>query len=217
MAELAFDCLDVRPLRYGIGPALVFRLHIAEVNAAAVHAIALRVQIRIEPQLRHYAEHEAELLSCLFGERSRWGETLKPMQFTTASVMVPSFTGSTEVELEVPCTYDLEVAAGKYFHALDAGDVPMVLLFSGTVFAKGDADRGFWVQPIPWHQQASYRMPVTVWRELMDAYFPNEAWIRLDRETVDAMLRYKSVNAIPTWDEAVRTLLKESAPKDSAP
>jgi len=215
MAELAFECLNVRPLRYGIGPALVFRLHIAEVNAAAVHAIALRVQIRIEPQLRHYAEHEAELLTYLFGERARWGETLKPMQFITASLMVPSFTGSTEIDLEVPCTYDLEVAAGKYFHALDDGEVPMVLLFSGTVFAKGDSTdphRGFWVHPIPWHQQASCRMPVSVWRELMDAYFPHEAWIRLDRDTVDAMLRYKSAHAIPTWDDAIRSLLKEIRP-----
>ena len=208
MAELAFECLDVRPLRYGGGPALVFRLHIAEVNAAVVHAIALRVQIRIEPQQRHYAEREAELLTYLFGERARWGETLKPMQFTTTSVMVPTFTGSTEVELEVPCTYDLEVAAGKYFHALEDGVVPMVLLFSGTVFAKGD--KGFWVHPISWHQQATYRMPVTVWRELMDAYFPHGSWIRLDRDTVDAMLRYKSAHAIPTWDDAVRALLKEA-------
>jgi len=210
VAELAFECLDVHPLRYGVGPVLVFRLHIAEVNAADVHAIALRVQIRIEPQLRHYAEHEAELLTSLFGDRSRWGETLKPMQFTTASVMVPSFTGAAEVDLEVPCTYDLEVAAGKYFHALDDGVVPLVLLFSGTVFAKGD--KGFWVHPIPWHQQASYRMPVTVWRELMDAYFPHGAWIRLDRDTVDAMLRYKAANAIPTWDDAIRALLKEASP-----
>jgi Family of unknown function (DUF6084) len=205
MAELAFECLDVRPQRYGIGPALVFRLQIAEVNAAEVHAIALRVQIRIEPQLRQYGEHEAELLTYLFGDRSRWGETLKPMQFTTVSVMVPSFTGSTEVDLEVPCTYDLEVAAGKYFHALDDGVVPMVLLFSGTVFAKGE--QGFWVHPIPWHSQASYRMPVAVWRELMNAYFPNEAWIRLPRSTVDAVLRYKSEHAIPTWDDAIRALL----------
>ena len=213
MAELAFECLDVHPLRYGVGPALVFRLHIAEVNAAAVHAMALRVQIRIEPQLRHYAEREAELLTCLFGERSRWGETLKPMQFTAASVLVPSFTGSTEVDLEVPCTYDLEVAAGKYFHALDGGDVPMVLLFSGTVFAKSeDPEKGFWVHPIPWHQQATYRMPVTVWRDLMNAYFPNEAWIRLDRDTVDEMLRYKAAHAIPTWGEAIRSLLKEISP-----
>jgi hypothetical protein len=208
MAELAFECLDVHPLRYGVAPALVFRLHIAEVNAAELHAIALRVQIRIEPQLRQYAEHEAELLTYLFGERARWGETLKPMQFTSASVMVPSFTGSAEVDLEVPCTYDMEVAAGKYFHALDDGVVPMVLLFSGTVFAKGE--KGFWVHPIPWRQQATYRMPMSVWRDMMDSYFPHEAWIRLDRDTVDAVLRYKSANAIPTWDDAIRSLLKET-------
>ncbi|MBV8932714.1 MAG: hypothetical protein JO285_09235, partial [Kutzneria sp.] len=190
MAELAFDCVDVRPQRYSTAPTLVFRLRIAEVNAAPVHAIALRVQIRIEPQRRSYDEQEAELLTSLFGDRSRWGETLKPMQFATASVMVPSFTGSGEVDVEVPCTYDLEVAAGKYFHALRDGVIPMILLFSGTVFAT--SEQGFWVQQIPWHQEATYRLPVRVWGELMNTYFPNEAWLRVTRETVDAMLRYKS-------------------------
>jgi hypothetical protein len=205
MAELAFECIDVKPQRFGTSPTLLFRLHIAEVNAAAVHAIALRVQIRIEPQRRTYEPHEAELLTYLFGDRSRWGETLKPMQFTNVSHMVPSFTGSCEVELSVPVTYDLEVAAGKYFHALDDGVVPLVLLFSGTVFTKGD--RGFWVHQIPWHQEAGYRLPIAVWQELMDLYFPNESWLRLPRETVDALLRYKASNAIPTWDQAIRALL----------
>ena len=134
MAELTFDCVDVRPLKYAASPTLAFKLRISEVTGQPIHAMVLRVQIRIEPQRRRYADDESDLLTHLFGERSRWGETLKPFQFTTVSVTVPGFSGTTEIDAEVPCTYDLEVAAGKYFHALAEGVVPMVLLFSGTVF-----------------------------------------------------------------------------------
>lgn len=205
MAELTFDCIDVRPLRYAASPTLAFKLRISELTSQPIHAMALRVQIRIEPQRRRYSSEESELLNNLFGEPSRWGETLKPFQFTTVSVMVPGFTGATEVDVEVPCTYDLEVAAGKYFHALAEGVVPMVLLFSGTVFGKGGP--GFWVEQVPWHTQAECRMPVTVWDELMERYFPHVAWIKLHKETVDALLKYKAKHAIPTWDAAMEQLL----------
>jgi hypothetical protein len=205
MAELTFDCIDVRPLKYAASPTLAFKLRISELTGQPVHAMVLRVQIRIEPQRRRYADDESDLLTHLFGERSRWGETLKPFQFTTVSVAVPGFTGATEIDAEVPCTYDLEVAAGKYFHALSEGVVPMVLLFSGTVFGKGGP--GFWVEQVPWHTQAECRMPVTVWDELMSRYFPNVAWIKLPRETVDALLKYKAANAIPTWEAAIGQLL----------
>jgi hypothetical protein len=205
MAELTFDCIDVRPLKYAASPTLAFKLRISEVTGQPIHAMVLRVQIRIEPQRRRYADDESELLTHLFGERSRWGETLKPFQFTTVSVAVPGFTGATEIDAEVPCTYDLEVAAGKYFHALSEGVVPMVLLFSGTVFGKGGP--GFWVEQVPWHTQAECRMPVVVWDELMSRYFPHVAWIKLPRDTVDALLKYKAQHAIPTWEAAIEQLL----------
>jgi len=205
MAELSFDCIDVRPLKYAASPTLAFKLRISELTGQPVHAMVLRVQIRIEPQRRRYTDDESELLTHLFGDRSRWGETLKPFQFTTVSATVPGFTGATEIDAEVPCTYDLEVAAGKYFHALSDGVVPMVLLFSGTVFGKGGP--GFWVEQVPWHTQAECRMPVTVWDELMSRYFPNAGWIKLPHETLDALLKYKAEHAIPTWEAAIEQLL----------
>lgn len=209
MPELTFDCVEVRPLRFAAAPTLTFRLRVADVSRTPIHAIALRVQIRIEPQRRRYQPQESELLAGLFGEPSRWGQTLRSFPFASQSVLVPGFVGAGEVELAVPCTYDLEVAAGKYLHALRDGVVPMVLLFSGTVFAKGEL--GFWVEQVPWHAEAVYRMPVTVWEDLMDLYFPASAWIRLHRETVDALLRYKARHAIPTWDAAMDRLLASVA------
>ncbi|HEY7282147.1 MAG TPA: DUF6084 family protein [Actinomycetota bacterium] len=206
MTELVFDCLDVRPDRYAAGPVLQFKLRISETSGDPVHAIALRCQIRIEPHLRRYAPEEETALADLFGDVSRWGETLKPFQFAFAAQMVPGFTGSTEVDVPVQCTYDLEVAATKYFNALGDGDIPLLLLFSGSVFSKGET--GFSVSQVPWHKETQVRMPVSVWRELMDLYFPGQAWIRMRRDTIDRLLGYRSREALPSWDETFERLMK---------
>ncbi|MQA85707.1 MAG: hypothetical protein GEV03_14055 [Streptosporangiales bacterium] len=209
MGEFVFDCLDVRPERYAAAPTLNFRLRIAETTGLSVQAISLRCQIRIQPQRRHYSPSQQERLYDLFGEHSRWGDTLKPFQFVTVPTMVPAFRGSTEIDLPVPCTYDLEVASAQYFHALDDGEIPLLMLFSGTVFARGE-DGGLAVEQVPWHKECTYRLPVRVWRELMDTYFPNSAWLRLSRDTVDALGRFKSRNALPTWDDTLVALLKQA-------
>jgi hypothetical protein len=205
MVELVFDCLDVRPDRHAAAPTLLFRLQITELTRTPIQAMALRCQIRIEPQRRRYSREEAERLVDLFGEPSRWADTLKPMQFAYVDRMIPGFVGRTEVELPVGCTYDLEVAASRYFDALEEGEVPLLLLFSGTVFYGGE--KGFRVEQIPWHKEASYRMPVSVWRELMDLYFPGSGWLRLRRDTIERLGRFKSGRALPTWDDALNALL----------
>jgi hypothetical protein len=205
MTELSFSCLDVRAERYAVGPTLVFRLRIATDADQQVRALALRCQIRIEPGRRGYGEREGERLLELFGERGRWGDTLKPFQFANASTVVPSFTGSTEVDVSVPCSYDMEVTAGRYFHALEEGEVPFILLFSGTIFGEGE--RGLWIQQVPWHAETRYRMPVAVWREMMDAHFPGSGWLRLRRETIDALAQFRASRALPTWDDAVIAVL----------
>lgn len=208
VSEFSFDCIDVSTQPYAASPTLMFRLRVSEINGATIHALALRCQIRIEPQRRRYDEEEAQLLTSLFGDPSRWGETLKPMQFSMVSTVVPSFSGSTEVELPVPVSYDLDVAAGSYFHSLRDGEIPFVLLFSGTVFGKGD--KGFWVEQVPWHHDSVYRMPVSEWWKLMDTYFPETAWLRLHRSTIDALQRYKAQNALATWDQTMTSLLSST-------
>lgn len=205
MTELAVSCLDVTPDRFAMGPTLMFRVRLDETTGVRVHTIALRCQIRVEPQKRNYGEREAEQLLELFGERSRFGDTLKPFQFAATSTVVAGFTGSTEVEFAVPCTYDLEVIAGRYFHALDDGEIPFTLLFSGTVFGK--ADHGLWVEQVPWHLEASHRTPVAVWHEMMEGFFPGSGWLRLRRDTIDELTKYKAGRALPTWDDTVVSLL----------
>lgn len=214
MPELTFTCLDVTPEPYAIAPTLLYRLRIEAAGGERVRAIALRVQIRIEPQRRGYSQQESDRLLELFGERARWGDTLKPFQFAMASTVVASFTGSIEVDVAVPCSYDMEVAAGRYFHALEDGEVPFILLFSGTVF--GDAEQSLWIEQVPWHAESRYRMPVKAWRDMMDTHFPGGGWLRLQRETIDALAEFRAVRALPTWDDAVLAVLDAARARSSS-
>jgi hypothetical protein len=213
MTALAFEVLDTYAEPYAAVPTLMFRMRVTEPTAEPVHAIALRCQIRIEPHRRRYGDHEEERLVELFGEPARWGDSVKPFLWTHVATTVSGFSGATEFLLPVTCTYDFEIAATKYFHSLESGEVPLVLLFSGTTFARGDA--GFSVAPVAWHEEASYRLPVQVWRDMMDCYFPNSGWLMLSRDTLDKLTRFKAARALPTWDLVVERLLKEAGEEGS--
>ncbi|MEO8328532.1 MAG: DUF6084 family protein [Candidatus Nanopelagicales bacterium] len=215
MSELEFTVLDVMAEQYSAFPSLLFRLHLAESTGEQIHAVALRCQIRIEPQRRQYTDAETAGLTDLFGGRERWSETLKPFLWAHASTMVRGFTDSIDVDLPVACTYDFEVSGAKYLHALADGEVPLILLFSGTVFTRGA--NGFGVEQIPWHLEAKCRMPVQVWRQCMDFHYPNSGWIRLDRGTLDALIQYKATLGVPTWEQAFDTLLAPAGAPLTAP
>jgi len=204
MAELVFDCTGARADKFAVVPQMIMTLRISETSGQRVEAIALRCQMRIEPARRRYTEDEAERLNDLFGETQRWADTLKPLQFTNVSVMVPGFTGSTEL------------GATRYFAGLDEGEVPLLLLFSGTVFSVTDGKMT--VTQVPWSKEASFRLPVSTWREAIDAHFPNSSWIRLSDTAMDELLRYKTRRALPTWEAAVLSLLDEAAdPAEAQP
>jgi len=205
VAELAFDCIGARVDRYAVVPSLSLILRISETSGQRVEAIALRCQIRIEPARRRYSGVEAERLNDLFGDTERWADTLKPLQFSTVATMVPGFSGACEADLPVPFTYDLEVGSARYFDSLEAGEIPLLLLFSGTVFTLTDGRMQ--VQQVPWSKEAAYRLPVSVWREAIDAHFPNSAWIKMSRQTMADLQRFKSAHALPTWDLTLAELL----------
>lgn len=205
MTELAFTVLDAVPQPYGAAPTLLFRTRVTEATGAVVHAVALRAQVHIEPQRRRYAPAEAAGVADLFGPTARWSGTLRPFLWTHVSTVLQGFTGQADFDLPMPCTYDFEVAATKYLHALRDGEVPLVLRFAGTVFTRGVT--GFGVEQVPWHLEAAYRLPVRVWHELMDAYFPGAAWIRLDRDTLDALAAYRTARGLPSWERTLGELL----------
>jgi hypothetical protein len=211
VADLIFGCTGATADKYAATPTLAFQLTITERSGVRVHAIALRCQIRIEPHRRRYSAAEAERLHDLFGDPSRWAETVKPIQLATVTAMVPGFTAVTEIDIPVPCTYDLEVTSARYLQGLDDGTIPMLLLFSGTVFVATEG--GFSVELVPWSAEASYRMPVSVWRDLVDAHFPGSAWLRCSRETLDELSRFKARHALPTWDATLGVLLAAAEPR----
>jgi Family of unknown function (DUF6084) len=209
VAELTFDCIGAYSDKYAVAPSMSLTLRIAETSGVKVDAIALRCQIRIEPTRRRYSDAEAERLNDLFGDTQRWAETLRPLQFTTVSVMVPGFVGSTEIDLPVMLSYDLEIGSVRYFAGLESGEIPLLLLFSGTVFST--ADGRLQVQQVPWSKEASYRLPVAVWREAIEVHFPNSAWIRMSLQTLDELQRFKTREALPTWDATLSALLARAA------
>ncbi|MER6112154.1 DUF6084 family protein [Streptomyces hirsutus] len=204
MTGFTFACTGVRADPYAAGPTLVFRLRITASPGTRIHALALRCQIRIEPARRGYGDAEAEALTDLFGERSRWGSSLHPVQFAQVPVMVQGFTGETETDLVVPCTYDMDIASSRYFHALEEGEVPLLMLFSGTAFTGAG---GFQVEPVPWDREATFRMPVKTWQEMVEQHFPGSGWIRLPRDAMDALLAHRSRQALPSWQATVEHLL----------
>lgn len=209
MTDLAFAVVDVAPEPYAATPMLNARVRVTASGGDPVHAIALRCQVRIEPLRRGYSDEEAAGLTDLFGPRQRWASTQRTFLWQHSAAMVPGFTGATEVVLALPCTYDFEVAASKYLHALRDGVLPLQFLFSGTIFTTGE--RGFSVQPVPWDREDHYDMPVRVWRELIAQHYPDSGWVRLSRDTLTALTAYKSAHGFLGIDEAVSMLLAAAA------
>jgi hypothetical protein len=206
--EVTFAVLDVAPEPYAVTPVLTARVGIAAVGDDPVHAIALRCQVRIDPLRRGYSEDEAPGLTDLFGPRERWAKTQHTFLWQHSAAMVPGFTGATQVDLPLECTYDFEVTAAKYFHALRNGTIPLQFLFSGTVFVRGS--NGFAVQQVPWDREDRYDLPVSVWRDLIQQHYPNTGWLRLGHETLRELVEYKGARGLLDLDEAISSLLATS-------
>jgi hypothetical protein len=211
MPDLKFQVVVAEPEPYAAGPLLKFKLRVTQSAASGaeivpIHAVTLQCQIRIDPAQRRYATAEQVKLLDLFDKPSRWGQTLRPMLWTHASVAIGPFTDAIQVDLPVPCTYDFNLAVTKYFYALEDGEVPVTLLFSGTMFHEGD-DGAMQVAQIPWDREAAFRLPVRVWKEMMELYYPNTAWLCLRRDVFDRLYEFKSIHGLPTWEQALESLL----------
>jgi hypothetical protein len=210
MPDLDFRIESVAPVPYAAAPSLSFKLRVTNTNREEViHSMALRAQIHIEVTRRHYTAEEQVRLSDLFGEPARWGQTLKAMLWTHVAVNVPAFQGETTVEIPVPCTFDFNVASTKYFHGLSEGDLPLNFLFSGTVFYRGEQDE-LQVAPISWEKEAKFRLPLKIWKQMIDEYYPNTAWLCLRRDAFERLYEYKVRNGIPTWEEVIERIFQNA-------
>ena len=61
---------------------------------------------------------------------------------------------------------------------------------------------------ISWDKEARFRLPVAAWRDMMDHYYPNSAWLRLRRDTFERLADYKRRHAAsPRWDQTIEQLV----------
>jgi hypothetical protein len=208
MPDLSIQVASASVVPFAAVPTVAFQLEIRNSLAAEeIHTVALRCQIQIEVTRRGYTPQEQARLLDLFGHPDRWGQTLRNLLWMHTSMVVPGFEGTgTTVDMNVPCTFDFSVAATKYFEGLAGGDIPLLLLFSGTVF-YATPESELQVAPISWELEARYKLPVTTWREMMDIYYPNSVWINLHKDVFERLYRYKLERGITTWERALEHML----------
>jgi hypothetical protein len=205
-SDPVFSVLDVEAVEHALTPALRFQLHVSDPDGREIYAIALTAQIQVDPARRAYDAATRSRLVELFGEPERWGATTHSFQWAEVQTLVPGFTGATSFALTVPCTYDLEVAASKYFYSLPDGHAPLSFHFTGMVLYKGD-EGGLRVTAVPWSCSARWPMPVEAWKRAIDATYPGGGWVRLSTETLDALQARKAEQGDHSFDATVRGLL----------
>lgn len=205
MPDLHFHVETVSATANAAVPQLSFKVHIADSEPEPVHSIALRVQVQIEPARRRYTPAEQQCLKELFGEPERWSSSVHPLLWANVNVNVSSFTGTTVIEVPVPCTFDFNVAVTRYIYGLENGELPITLLFSGTIFYA--SRMGMQIAQIPWERDANCRLPITVWKQMMDLHYPNVAWLCLRRDVFDRIAEYKTRYSIATWEQTLERML----------
>jgi hypothetical protein len=203
--ELSFQVEDAFATPNAAVPQLTFKVRITNAGPEAIHSIALRAQVQIEPVRRRYTPVEQARLKELFGEPERWSKSVHPLLWTNANVNVTGFSGEAVIDIPVTCTFDFNVAITKYIYGLNEGDLPISLLFSGTVFYAGRI--GLQVTQVPWDREAGYKLPVRTWKTMMDEHYPNTAWLCLDRDVFDRLAEYKARNNFATWEQALERAL----------
>lgn len=209
MPDLDFKIEGAEAARFAAAPQILLKLRIKNTDPAEIiHSVVLRCQIQLEVTRRRYAAEEQAKLHDLFGEPERWSQTLRNLLWTHVNVNVSPFQGETVIDIPVPCTFDFNVGATKYFYGLIDGLVPICVMFSGTVFhARGD--ESLQVAPISWEKEARFNLPVKVWQEMMDAHYPNSAWLRVRRDVFERLYDYKVRHGFTSWEQALESMLQE--------
>ena len=208
LPEPEFAVLGARTVRYAATPMLAVDLQVSEPSGRQVYMIALTIQLMIEPARRAYDDETRERLVELFGAPERWAVTTRSLIWTQLDVVVPAFTGSTTVAVPVACSYDFELAAAKYLYSLPDGVAPLALHFNGVIYYRDDHG-GLQMVLVPWSNSIDFKMPVSVWRETIEHYYPNTSWVALRSQTLAALQRAKLDRGLTTLDSCVQALLEE--------
>jgi hypothetical protein len=206
MPELTFQIDAVEPVAFAAVPTIAFKLRIVSRESVDIRAISLQCQIQIESTRRRYHRDEQARLIDLFGEPHRWGQTLRSMPWTQVNTQIPAFKNEAVINLSVPCSFDFNVAANKYFAALQEGEVPLNFLFSGTIFYTA-ANGQLQIEQVPWEKETKARLPVPVWKQMMSMYYPNEKWLPIRGDIFERIEDYKRRRSLATFDQALEGLL----------
>ena len=214
MVELEFSVAGAMPVLHAAAPAVALALRVSDASGGgAVEAVLLRCQVRIEPLERRYGAEEALRLGELFGDPGAWSRTAGSFSWTQQTLTVPGFSGATTVELALPCGYDFGVAAHKYAHALAAGDLPLALLFSGTIFREDGAGQ-LRATPIPWSSEVHYALPVAQVMAALEHHYPGRAVLTLRREVFERLYRYRLEHGLGSWEQTLERLLPRAPSKE---
>lgn len=202
MPELTFSVTGAAPVRFAATPQIALQVRIA--SDAEIQSILLRCQVRMEPARRAYTPAEESTLVELFGPRADWARSRQSLMWTQATLVVPPFHDTVDVELPLPCGWDLTVTAIKLLDALDGGELPLTLLFSGTIFHG----QSLQVQPIPWSAEARYALPVSLWRAHVDELYPHAVFLPLRKDLVARLQQERRERHLLTIDETLEQLLR---------
>jgi Family of unknown function (DUF6084) len=212
MSELSFHVSGAEVVAFSASPQVALHVDIACATPEhRIESILLRCAVRIQAGARAHDPCERQRLQDLFGDTDVWGRSSKSLLWTHALCFVPGFAMATTVQLLLPCSQDLASAAAKYLHGLSAGDVPITLQFSGTIFYA--TAQGLSVSQIPWDREAEFRLPIALWQEVIEQHFPNSAVLSLRRDLFDSLARYRALRGLRSWDHAIETLLAASNAK----
>jgi Family of unknown function (DUF6084) len=204
-----FTILGVEAVPHAAAPTLAFAAQVTEPTGRDVFTIALRAQIMIQPARRAYDDEARARLVELFGPPERWAGTTTSFLWLETDVLVPAFSGATSFRMPIACTYDLELAAVKYFYSVPDGEVPLQFNFTGTIFYRGP-NAAMQIAQVPWDRAADFRMPVEVWKEMVAHYYPHSGWARLHADTLAALTRRRAERGLPSLDATVAELLEEA-------
>ncbi len=212
--EPLFEITGAAHIAFAATPTMLFSAIVSDPSDHEIQSIALTVQVMIDPARRGYDPETRARLAELFGPPATWAPSTSGLAWARVSANVAGFTGSTPFGIEVPCTYDLEVAAAKYFYAVQDGEIPLSFHFNGTVFFHGP-ERRLQVVPVPWSCTAQYRMPVAAWRAMIAEHYPGGGWVRVDESTLAALNDRRSARGMPSFAACIAELLELADQSDA--
>lgn len=202
----ALEITGAAHVPFSAGPTMRFEALAREPDAIPVQSIGLSVQVMIDPARRGYDPATRARLAELFGAPERWAPSTSGLAWARVAVTVPGFSGEAAFGIEVPCTYDLEVAAAKYFYAVRDGVVPLSFHFNGNVFYR-DGDGRLQMTPISWSTTARYGMAVSAWRAMIAEHYPGGGWVRVGEDTLERLHGLRAQRGLSTVDDLLRDLL----------